>query len=46
MENHESFDVSGEILKFSLQTRGLLWGVTGELLGGYWVITTKLQGNI
>ena len=35
-EIHESFDVSGEILKLFLQTRELLgnpWGVLGELLG-------------
>ena len=29
----ESFDVLGEILTFSLQTRKLLWEITGELLG-------------
>ena len=34
--NHESFDVSGEILGFSLQTR--------ELLDNYWVITRELLG--
>ena len=28
-ESHESFDVSGEISTFSLQTRELLWGDTG-----------------
>ena len=40
--SHESFDVSGEILEFSLQTRELLWGITGGLLGNYWVITGGL----
>ena len=32
-------------MKFSLQIRQLLWGVTGYLLGNYWVITRKLLGN-
>ena len=32
-ESHETFDVSREILKFSLQTRELLWRITGELIG-------------
>ena len=36
--SHEYLDISGEILKCSLQTRGLLWGITGEFLGVYWVI--------
>ena len=41
-ESHESFDVSGDILKFSLQTRELLWEITRELLGNYWVILGEL----
>ena len=38
-ESHESFDFSGDILIFSLQTRELLWVITGELLMSYWGIT-------
>ena len=32
-ESNESFDVSDKILGFSLQTRELMWGITGELPG-------------
>ena len=44
-EGHESFDVTGENLKFSLQTRELVWnfyGINRELLGNYWGITGEL----
>ena len=45
-ESHESFDVLGEILAFSLQTRkfmGNYSGIARELLGDYWGITRKLR---
>ena len=43
-ECHESFDVSCDILKFSLQTSKLL-GINRELIGNYWVILGELLGN-
>ena len=44
-ESHESFDVSGEVLKFSFQKRELLWVINVELLGDYCIITRELLGN-
>ena len=36
--SHETFEVSGDIFKFSLQIRKLLLGITGELIENYWGI--------